>query len=131
MLMSELQRMVCKSEKGDLTLVLTRTHLLLEPSPEFRRNVEESLDQARNAAEKAPALVGWLVDKVASFAENQVEKFFQPHPLTQVELLLRKHELELTVGISNIRLTNLKADPMEALVFSTRFHEAKAALRQG
>lgn len=127
--MPELHRLEACSLKGKATLVLTDTHLILEPDPEFRAEVEGALEKGRDGAEKAPGVIGWIAEKAVNLASRAVEKYFAPHPLDEVELLLKHDRVVLKLGRINMG-SDLKVDPTEAFIFDAKFRDAREALKK-
>lgn len=126
--MTELYRLSGKNQDTETTLVLTATHLIIEPTPAFRAKIEEGFKQGREGAAQAPGFIGWVVEKALSFASNQVERIFQPHPLQEVELHLQHDRLGVKIGHLHYDVGHLEVDPTEAFIFDAKFHEAKKAL---
>jgi hypothetical protein len=127
LMVPELHRLEACSLKGKATLVLTDTHLTLEPDAEFRAEVEGALDKGREGAEKAPGVIGWIAEKAVNLATRAVEKYFQPHPLTDVELLLKHDRVDIKLGRLNMG-SDLMVDPTEAYIFDAKFRDAREAL---
>lgn len=125
--MPELHRLEACSLKGKATLVLTDTHIILEPDPDFRAEVEGALEKGRDGAEKAPGVIGWIAEKAVNMASRAVEKYFQPHPLQDVELLLTHDRVSIKMGRLNMG-SDLQVDPTEAFIFDAKFRDAREAL---
>lgn len=127
--MPELYRLEGKSERGGkATLVLTDSHIILEPDPSFRAEIEDALARGREGAEKAPGVIGWFVGKAINFAGKAVEKVYEPHPLKDVELLLKHDRVEIRLGMMSLG-SDLLVDPTEAFIFDAKFRDAKDAVK--
>jgi hypothetical protein len=125
--LQELHRLEACSLKGKATLVLTDTHIFLEPDENFRTEVEGALEKGRDAAEKASGIAGWIAEKAVGFATRAVDRYFAPHPLTDVELLFKHDRVVLKLGRTNMG-ADLQVDPTEAYIFDAKFRDAKEAL---
>lgn len=127
--MPELYRLEGRTQRGKATLVLTESHILLEPDQDFRFEVEEALAKGKESADKAPGVIGWVVGKALNFAGRAVERAFQPHSLKEVELKVKHDRVALQLGMLNIG-SDLEVDPVEAYIFEAKFHDAKQALER-
>jgi hypothetical protein len=123
---AELYRLRGHGEKGYVDLILTETHLDLEPSEEWLADLENSLEQGREGAQKAPGVIGWIASKAVNMASNFVKKVLEPHPLAEVEYILAHDRLSLKLGRIQTNLGSLAVDPAEAFIFNAKFREAKA-----
>lgn len=126
--MAELYRLRGQGEKGYVDLVLTETHLELEPSEEWLAELEGSLEKAREAG-SAPGVIGWIASKAVTMASNFVKKVLEPHPLAEVEYIWNHDSLRLQLGRIKTNLGSLMVDPSEAYVFDAKFRDAKAKLK--
>ncbi|MFZ5817694.1 MAG: hypothetical protein ACOY93_20765 [Bacillota bacterium] len=129
--MAELYRLRCESEKSTFTLVLTESHVTIEPSPEFRAELEEAFARGRQGADKAPGVIGWIVDKAINFASNIVDKVFTPHPVEDVKIFIRGEKgdhVEIKFGRLSHVLGKVKVDPSEAYIFEAKLREAQERL---
>lgn len=127
--MAELYRLRAQGEKGHVDLVLTETHLELEPSEEWLADLEGSLEKGREGAGKAPGVIGWIASKAVTMASNFVKKVLEPHPRAEVEYVWTHDSLRLQLGRIKTNLGSLMVDPSEAYVFDVKFREAKAKLK--
>jgi len=126
---SELFRLEGRSQRGKATLILTESHVVVEPDEGFRTEIDDELAKGREGAEKAPGVIGWVVGKAMHMATRAVEKAFSPHPLQEVDLVLRHDRLQLRLGALQI-LSELEVDPTEAFLFESKFRDAKKALER-
>jgi hypothetical protein len=124
--MAEIARLTGRGTKGEVTLVLTDTHLQLEPSPEFREEIEEAFQKGREGAQEAPGVIGWFVEKVMNFASNMVDKVYTPHELEDVELLFRQDRVVMKLGRLQMH-SELEVTPEQAYMFEALFRRAKEA----
>lgn len=125
--MPELSRLEGRAMKGKATLVLTDTHLILEPDAEFRAEIEGALAKGEQGAKEAPGIIGWIVEKAVGLAGKAVEKVFQPHSLKDVDLVLTHDRLTIKLGLLNMG-SDLDVDPTEAYIFDAKFRDAREAL---
>jgi hypothetical protein len=126
--MSELYRLRCESEKAVFTLVLTESHVTIEPSPEFRAELEEAFAKGRKGAEQAPKLIGWIVEKAMNFASGFVEKVFAPHPVAEVKIFVkgeRGDRLNVVFDKLTFNIGEVTVDPTEAYIFEAKLREAQ------
>lgn len=126
-LLPVLCRLEGRSRRGKTTLVLTDTQIVLEPTPEFRAEIEEALAKGREGAATAPGVFGWIAEKAVGFATRAVDKVFEPHALADVELVLHHDRVVVRLGRYNIG-SDLEVDPTEAYMFEAKFRDAKEAL---
>lgn len=124
--MSELARLSGRGNKGDVTLVLTETCLQLEPSPEFRSEIEESFREGQEESQKAPKAIAWFVGKVLNFAASMVAKVWEPHTLDTIDLDFLEDHVVVKMGRIHFN-TSLTVTPEHAYIFRAKFEQAKAA----
>lgn len=127
--MAELYRLRGQGEKGYVDLILTETHVDLEPSEEWLADLKGSLQKGRDGAEAAPGVIGWIASKAIDWADGYVEKVLDPHPLQEVEYILAHDRLSLKLGRLRTNLGSLNVDPAEAFIFDAKFREAKNKLK--
>lgn len=125
--MPELYRLVAHTKQGTMEVILTDTHVDLEPSPEYRAFVEDALNKGRTGAQAAPGVIGWIAEKAVNLASRQVERFWEPHPIDQVELLIKHNRITIKAGLINYG-TDMDVDPTEAFILDAKFREAREKL---
>lgn len=127
--MPELYRLVARCKDGEMEVILTDTHVDLEPSPEYRAHIEGALKQGREASHEAPKLIGWIVEKAVNFASRHVEKAWEPHPLADVDIKIKHDQISIKSGMI-VYASDMKVDPAEAYIFDAKLREARESLKQ-
>jgi hypothetical protein len=125
--MTELYRLEAKSDKGRVTLVLSASELVLEPSEELLRNVESTMREAKQQASAIP-VIGWFVGKMTDVAGRYMNKMSRAHPLSEVEIQLKHDHIRVKAGQTSFGFSALEVDPTEAYIFEAKFREAQKAL---
>lgn len=126
--MAELHRLRAHGAKGYVDLILTETHLDLEPSEEWLNDLKGALSEGREEVKAAPGVIGWIAGKAIDFASNYVNKILDPLPLQDVEYVLQHDQLALELKGNRVNLGALTVDPTEGFIFYSKFREAKNKL---
>lgn len=127
--MAELYRLRGQSDKGYVDLILTETHLDIEPSEEWLASLKGALADGRKGAETAPGVIGWIASKAINFASGHIDKILEPQPLQDVEYILSHDTLSIELKGNRSDLGELKVDPTEGFIFYSKFREAKNKLK--
>jgi hypothetical protein len=125
--MPELYRLHGTSKNANVTLILTDTHVIFEPSPAFRAHMEEGFTEARSSTQEAPGPIRWFVNKMMNVASSYIDQALAPHPIAEVEFHLSGDELEVKFGHKMWQMTHVKVDPSEAYIFDAKLRAAKQA----
>lgn len=106
---------------------MTDSYLQLEPDAGMRAEIEDGLARGREGVREAPGIIGWIVEKAVNFASRAVDKVFAPHPLSEVDLVLKHDRIRIKLGLVHM-VSEMAVDPTEAYIFAAKFRDAKDAL---
>lgn len=125
----EICRLQGKTDLGELTLILTPTQLILDPSSEFRTKLSQKLTDAKGDVAEAGRVAGWIARTALNFAGNYLEKVFQPHQLQDVDLHLSHDRIKVELSAHRqFDIGEVLVDPADAYIFETRFRQVRKAL---